>query len=262
MVAIPLHGAGRWIDVISDNITAIPDSASVVVSDRSRLDDTLEVLRRRHRRDRRIRFVDDAGGTGWREHVNALLSDCDTPTFSILPQDDSVSAGHYEALLGALHDQPDAGLAFPHLRAVFENGDEFDHRPPPFPLGSRPPWEEAIRLRAEWNLGVPWRGVVRRRHLRPMIPTPGDVWADAIWVFGIALETHLVHVPDVVYRKRYHDTNTHGAWARPSASDVYRLQRREIDRRLGGQPDAHREATTLLASMYAADGTDRRRPAT
>lgn len=248
-IVIPLHGAGRWVDVISDNIAMAPRRARIVVSDRSHVDDALPVLRTRHGSDRRIRFVQGRGGPGWREHINELIAANSTPLFTILPQDDSISSGYYESLVSALHDHPIAGLAFPRLRAIREGEDDVDHGPPPFDLGERPPWEEAIALRREWNLGVPWRGVVRRRYLRPMLATPDDVWADLIWVFGIAVEAHLVEVPETVYRKRYHDSNTHGDWTPLPAEEVLRLQLLEIERRLRRRPNERAAALAALAAL-------------
>lgn len=250
-IVIPLHAAGRWVDVISDNIAAAPPHTRIVVSDRSHRDDALWVLRTRHGSDRRIRFVEGRGGPGWREHINELIAANSTRLFSILPQDDSITPNYYESLVFALHDHPTAGLAFPRLRAIREGADDVDHRNPPFELGARPPWEEAIALWRDWNLGVPWRGVVRRRYLRPMLPTPGDMWADQIWVFGIALEAHLVEVPEAVYHKRHHAANTHGDWTRLPPETVLRLQRREIERRLGRRPDERAATLAALASEAA-----------
>ena len=250
-IVIPLHEAGPWVDVISDNIAMAPRRTRIVVSDRSHLDDALPVLRTRHGGDRRIRFVEGRSEPGWREHINELIAANSTRLFSILPQDDSIHTGYYESLVSALHDHPAAGLAFPRIRATREGGDDFDFASPPFELGERPPWEEAIALWRRWNLGVPWRGVVRRRYLRPMLATPGDMWADQIWVFGIALEAHLVEVPEAVYLKRYHDANTHGDWTRLPADEVLRLQLLEIDRRLDRRPNERAAALAALMSNTA-----------
>ena len=205
----------------------------------------------RHKGDRRVQLVEGRGEPGWRKHINQLIDANTTPLFSILPQDDSISSGHYESLVSALHDQPAAGLAFPKLHAVREGEDDIDLGSPPFELGKRPPWGEAIALLREWNLGVAWRGVVRRRYLRPMLATPNDAWADQIWVFGIAVEAHLVEVPEAVYRKRYHDSNTHGNWARLLAQELHDLQVAEIDRRLC-RPNERASALAALASETAA----------
>ncbi len=247
-IAIPLHGAGQWVDVVSDNITVAPRDARIVVSDRSQVDDALSALRTRHRGDRRIRFVSGSDGPGWRDHINTLIAASKTPLFSILPQDDSILSGHYETLVSALHDHPDAGLSFPKLRVIREGTEETEHRPPPFTLGERPPWREAIDLQRKWNLGVPWRGVIRRRYLRPMLATPGDVWADLIWVFGIAVEAHLVEVPEAIYLKRYHSSMTHGGWAPLSDDEVLSLQLVEVERRLRRRPA---ERTAALAALEA-----------
>ena len=252
-IVIPLHGGGRWVDVISDNIAMAPRHARIVISDQSHVDDALRVLRARHRADRRVQFVAGRSGPGWREHLNRLIAANTAPLFSVLPQDDSIASGYYESLVSALHDRPAAGLAFPRLRAIREGQADVEHGPPPFALGARPPWEEAIALLREWNLGVPWRGVVRRRHLRPLLATPNDAWADLIWVFGIAVEAHLVEVPEAVYRKRYHDDNTHHTWVPLPQEELLRLQRIEIERRLRRRPGERAAALAALEPKTAGD---------
>ncbi len=246
-VAIPLHGAGAWLDVVSANLESVPATARVVLSDRSRRDDAHRRLRRRHAGDRRLRFVEATDDPGWRGHVNQLIAACRTPLFTVLPQDDSVPPGYFELLVEALATRPTAGLAFGRIRAVGLGETEHELPGPPCELGLRPPWQEAIRLDREWNLGIPWRGVVRRRHLRPILPTSGDRFADQIWVFGIALEAHLVEVPEAVYLKRYHGGNTHGRWPALEGEERRAVKEREIRRRLGRRPEEREAALVALA---------------
>ncbi len=248
-IVVPLHGASRWVDVVSDNLSAAPRDAHIVLSDRTLVDDALAMLRRRHGGDPLVRFVSGDDGLGWREHVNGLIEISETPLFTILPQDDAIHPGYYELLVDALRSRPGAGLAFPRLVAVRADEPDAEHPVAPMPLGRWEPWREAIELDERWNLGVPWRGVVRRRHLFPMLPTPGDRFADLVWVFGIALATHLVEVQEAVYRKRYHRSNTHLAWAPLPPDELLHLKLAEADRRLGDRPD---ELAAARAAISAA----------
>lgn len=57
-VAIPLHRSARFVDIVSANIERITaDDVEILVSDRTRCDDTLEVLRQRHESDSRVTFL-------------------------------------------------------------------------------------------------------------------------------------------------------------------------------------------------------------
>src|SRR5262245_61620940 len=54
-IAIPLHRSRPFVDVVSANIDAIGrEDAEILLSDRTGLDDALEVLTRRHAGDSRI----------------------------------------------------------------------------------------------------------------------------------------------------------------------------------------------------------------
>ena len=238
-IGVPVHRGLRWSNVISENLANVPADATILISDCTREDACLRELRRRHRRDRRVRFTQGDVSLGWREHINQLILSSRSAAFSILPQDDSVAEGHYESLIDALNASPAAVLAFPRLVGEYPDGSQHDHRPIPFALGHEDVTEEALRLWYQWNLGVPWRGIVRKPVLRPMLPTPGDQWADQLWVFGIALEGHLLEVPHTIYRKRYHDGNTHGNWDPPTAAAVLAMQLAEVDRRFIDRPELH-----------------------
>ena len=249
-VAVPLHRAGPWVDVVSRNISLIPPGACIVLSDRTLQDDALERLRKRHREDRRIDFRSGDDVPGWREHVNTLIEANRSPLFAILPQDDSITSRFYERLVRALKGRKSAALAFGSLQVV-DHPDGFEGAlpSPELELGVLEPWREALALDQAWNLGIAWRGVVRRRCLLPVAPTPGDRFADQIWVFGIALTGHLVEVPEAVYVKRYHSGNTHGEWSHLTERERYEVKAAEIRRRLGRRPNEVSAALAILAEQ-------------
>ncbi len=212
-VLIPLHRALPWLDNISANIEWIPSDARIVISDETAEDNALDGLKRRHRRDLRITFRKKIIPSGWRLHANRLLASARTEFVAILAQDDRITPGFYEKLVAALDATPSAGVAFGPVEAEGLEGQPSTRFPgPPFPTATRPPWREAIELDRRWNLGIPYRGVVRRDVVQPIPSTPGDRFADQIWVFGLALTAHLIEVPDAVYIKRYHADNTHSDW--------------------------------------------------
>lgn len=246
-VAIPLHRAAPWIDVISANILLIPARTRIMLSDVTGHDDSIDLLADLHSRDRRLVLRRGSDGLGWREHTNQLLRTARTEFFAILPQDDTITPRYFEKLIAALDRHPSAGIAFGPLEAISDNGaTRLRHPPPPFALGVRPPWVEALQLDEHWNLGIPYRGVVRRRLARPIPATPEDRFADQVWVFSIALVSHLLEVPDALYMKRYHPKNTHTDWLPLSDAERLAAFRPEIETRLKHMPVERDAALTAL----------------
>ena len=211
----------------------------------------LERLRRELAGDRRITFRRESGARSWRQHANTLIERCRTPLFSLLPQDDDITPGYYERLQAVLDRLPSAGLAFGRIRSIGRPRRYLQSMArPPIPLGRDEPWREAIELDRRWNLGIPWRGVVRRELLLPMAPTPDDRFADQIWVFGIALAAHLAEAPDAIYVKRYHARNTHSDWAELTPEERRSAQVAEIRRRVSDP------AVAAAARMALDEGSD------
>lgn len=221
-VAIPLFNAKRWFDAIVQNIKHIPRDVTIVISDETCIDDTLQLIAANFARYPHIHVRQGSVGTGWREHCNALIKESTTEYFSLLPQDDLIAPDYYKKLLLALDENPKAGMAFGTIIAEIPNQRSEALAAPPFVLGQREPWVEAIDLDRNWNLGIPFRGVIRQKMLRSIPATAGDRFADQIWVFGMALSAPLIYVSDAIYYKRYHANNTHTKWS-PLSGEERRL---------------------------------------
>ncbi|QDU49029.1 glycosyltransferase family 2 protein [Gimesia panareensis] len=249
-ILMPLHQAARWVDTISTTIDRSPAASRLIISDITQVDDALQLLEDRHLGDERITFRRDAGVADWRVHANKLLSLVETEFFSIMPQDDEFYPGYYEELIAALDARPSAGLAFGGIDKLDMQRMEMTRMERvPCELGVKPPWREAIHLDLHWNLGIPYRGVVRREFNRPLPMFPHD-YADQIWVFSIALSTYLVEVPSAIYLKRYHDTNTHHTWKPLIGDRRLEILLHEIDTQLASQPAERRAARRKLIQIY------------
>lgn len=238
-VAIPLFMAAPWFETIVENIRRIPCNTLILLSDETSSDNTAQRVAAIFEDDPRIRVRLRKGKSGWREHCNSLILECETEFFNLLPQDDLVSPEYYEKLVSALDNNPDAGLAFGSLIAEGGRYSQPTQFPPPqIQLGMLEPWMEAIELESMWNLGIPFRGVIRKTILRTIPPTHADQFADQIWVFGMALSAHLIEVPDAMYLKRYHAGNTHDLWSEPALEDRKTQLITEIRRVLGNNKNA------------------------
>jgi hypothetical protein len=249
-VAVPLHRSAPWVDTISENLGALPAGSHVLLSDATRADDALSVLRRRFRRNRRVRVIDPPPDAGWRANYNHLLAHGRTDLFAWLPHDDCISAGYYERLVDALDEHASAALAFGSLLFVgLDHEVPWVHPPPPIALGIDRPEYEAVVLARDWNLGVPFRGVFRREWARPVPPTRDDCFADQVWVFGMALSGRVVEARDAVYVKRFHADNTHKTWTPLSATEYADAYAGEIR---AGSKRGRELATDVEARVRAA----------
>lgn len=247
-ILIPLHRGGPWVLNIAQNLQSFPADCRVLISDATLEDTAIDWLEDRHGGDSRVEFLRKKSEIGWRRHTNELLGRVETEFASILPQDDAIPPGYYEKLVEALDANPSVGLTFGVMNAIEPLSASPERMPEvPFPLGQRPPYEEAIRLDREWNLGIPWRGVVRRNLLWPTPLIPYD-FADQIWTFGIALRAHLMEVPTAIYLKRYHANCTHITWKPLTGPERERILRETIEHCLADHLDWKHSALEFLQS--------------
>lgn len=223
-VAIPLHGSRPFIDVVSANIDAIErDDVEILLSDRTGLDDALDILAARYQRDRRVHVRRDADGADWVTHCNSLLRQARGEYFCWMPHDDDFPSGWLDLLSRQLTGRPELVMAFGRIEPIELDGA-------PAALAIKHPRAGAVaRMASVRNAvdilvsgGVAFRGLFRRAPVvdrRRFIPRTRDcVHADRAWVYRIALLGPMLYVPEAVTRKRYHPTSVHAGWSarRPS----------------------------------------------
>lgn len=236
-IAIPLHKSLEWIDLVSANIELFPIDSKIIISDRTLLDDSIKVLQERHKNDKRITFISKKGKAGWIEHANFLMKKCKTKLFSLMPHDDIITEGYYEKLIKAHIENRNCGLSFGIIEAknVPNKEKSIIFKSPNIALGRDISWKEAIILEKKWNLGIAYRGVVKRKLLKPIIKTRDGIFADVYWVFGIALKQNLIEVSDALYIKNYHQKSAHANWGERayalSTEEKFEIMKKEVFRR-------------------------------
>jgi hypothetical protein len=249
-ILIPLHCSQEWLENICQNIQRCPSDCRIIISDVTMRDDTIVQLEKRHADDSRIVFRKRESDLEWRQHLNELFELVETEFFSILPHDDYTSDDYYPQLIAALDQDQNVGLAFGSIwRTYTHGGAPKKFLRPPFKLRRRSPWRDAIDLDQRWNLGIPWRGVIRSTYLWPTPINPYG-YSDQLWVFGIALQTYLEEVPSAVYYKRYHENNTHSAWEPLKGKKRMKLLRGIIKSRLKADRVAR---TRALLHLFASN---------
>lgn len=244
-VAFPLYKGARWEETVVENIRHLPDDVRIILSDEVSSDDTAEKIANRFVNDPRIEVRMRNGLRGWRAHCNALIDENNTEFFCLLPQDDLIEPDYFEKLVAALDANPDAGLAFPRLFVVAHSREPVPAPSTPFELGKGLPWIEAILLERYWNLGIPFRGVIRSTVLRHIPSTPSDHFADQLWVFSMALSAFLLEVPEAIYTKRYHGKNTHTQWQTPSTEE----RKAQLIHQIKDVSEDHDTAETILVYL-------------
>ena len=238
-IAIPLHGAERWLEGIAANVSKAPEWSRVVISDASGLDDSAERLSALLATDPGVSVVKRPRHLDWVSHCNLLLAEAETEFFCWLPQDDLVlSDDYFERLVDLLRDDPEAVLALPNVHAVFGRGRI--RRRPEFisrlvgstgsaPLRFRAAEPEA--LFGSRRLGIPWRGIFRRERSRPMPPIEVGTSSDVVWIFSMLLSGDLVEATDALYLKRWHRESATYRMGGSSLESIGPLLRTEMEAR-------------------------------
>jgi hypothetical protein len=225
-VGIPLHRSAPWIDVVKANIDAVDrGNVEFLLSDRTGLDDALDVLASHYRDDSRVIALGVVDGSDWVEHCNALLRQGRGTYFCWMPHDDDFPRGWVDTLLGHLERDPDLLMAFGRIERVITDDTHPDRvRSPHPPAGTGcGPWtlDVAMDLLGRWKGGYAFRGMFRRGVVvdrKLFLPRTRDtVDADWAWVFGMALLGRLRYVPEVACRKRYYASSAHRSWERHAA---------------------------------------------
>jgi hypothetical protein len=211
-IAIPIHGAERWIPGIVEIVRQAPEWSRVVISDASGLDRAAERLAGLFRGDPSVEVIERSDRLDWVSHCNLLLDEAETEYFCWFPQDDlPISDRYFERLIEPLDRDPEVAVAVPTIFCVLGRGrtrrrPEFLER---FKTGLRGDRSQAGIHHREGSdgrdsLGVIWKGAFRRSLGRPMPQTGSGVASDIGWSFSMLLAGRIDEVPDALYLKRMH----------------------------------------------------------
>lgn len=253
-VAIPLHGAERWLEGIVSNVAKAPSWSRVVISDASGLDDAASALEETFEDDRRVVVRRIPEQLDWVAHCNRLLAEAETDFFCWLPQDDVLlSDDYFERLVAAVESGPDVAIAFPRVHGVYGRG-WFRRRPEfvfrnaisddlaPMRLRSF----EIDRVLSLSSLGLPWKGVFRRSLAHPMPRVEAGTASDVIWAFSMLLAGDLVEAPEALYLKRSHKGSATALFG-PTLPEVLERQfREEVEVRI---TDSTEQRRILMAEV-------------
>lgn len=260
-VVVPLHASMRWVDNVEANVRALPSMVTeVLLSDRTAVDGAAEVLRTRLADDPRVSVVREARGLTWPEHCQLLVEEASGDLAMLMPHDDVFEASWVPVLAEALDHHPRALLAFGRVVMVEAEGvTPHTGWQPRLLLPGEIHGLDAVRLVADGELGVPFRGLFRRREvldlgIRLESPTasrgrhPG---VDQLWALAIALRGGLVVDDRVVTRKRVHPESATAVFGLGAAGSLQR-DAMAVVRRHGPGGTAEARMQAVLWRAWAA----------
>jgi hypothetical protein len=216
-VAIPLHASARWSGVVDANLERLAGRARVVVSDPTALDDTLTRLRAKWQGTKGFEWRNREAPPGWIGHCTMLRDEAQTEYFMWLPHDDDLDAAWVPMAEAVLDADPTAVLAIGRIEVdglSARAGDiEIDERFSAADAQTRVAAALHILVGGDLaSLGAAFRGVHRRAASGVLPDVDGSgTWADMLWAARMLAAGRFVQT-SAVYRKRYHDANTHAAW--------------------------------------------------
>ena len=157
---------------------------------------------------------------GWVENTNWLIRRVKTPYFAILPQDDTVEPDYYAALVDLLEQTPTAGSACSAIQTV--------GRPDAHVIRFKSVTGDLeTRIRQVFGMsyaGVSFRAVNRSPARLRDLTVPGNrfdnMFADSAWIVRQAVQGEMLYLDRPLYKKLYHDGNTHMGWLETPAKSL------------------------------------------
>lgn len=213
-VGVPVwRGAGYVAETLESLLGQRGVALTVVVSVDG-ADETSVAACRPFLADSRVALVVQPRRLGWVGNSSAVLAEAasqGTDYACLQPSDDVLENDYLAELTAAAAGNPAAAVVYSDIQG-FGADDSLIRQTTV--AGS--PFERQLRLLREHFAAAPFRGLMRVSTLRSIIPIAGnrcdDFAADTVWMARQALHGDLVRVPLVLYRKRYHATNTHTQW--------------------------------------------------
>ena len=199
----------------------------IVVCDNLSTDSTWEILERYAAKDQRVRVYRNPENLGEAGNFRRVVQLARGELFRLAAHDDLAAPTLISRCVEALDAHPEAILAFPQTMLIDSDGNEIG------------PWDDAmdthdLRSRSrvswyarKWNLCNEVFGVIRTDVLRKTRLLGPFLSSDVRMLHELALRGEFVQVPQRLFFRRMHATNTFGAqrdtdevleWLEPGAA--------------------------------------------
>ena len=163
--------------------------------------------------DPRVTLLVQRECLGWVRNSSVVLAAAaERAEYACLqPHDDLLSDDYLAVLLAESEANPSAAVVYADIEA-FGTHDGVIRQP----MVAGSPFERQLAVLERHYAAVSYRGLMRASTLREILPIEGnpygDFAADTVWLARQARVGDLLRVPAVLYRKRYHENNTHTKW--------------------------------------------------
>jgi len=213
-VGVPVWRGAEYVAETLESLLGQRGVALTVVVSVDGADETSAAACRPFLADSRFAVVVQPRRLGWVGNSSAVLAEAasrGTDYVCLQPYDDVLENDYLAELTAAAAGNPAAAVVYSDMQGF--GADDTLIRQTTV-AGS--PFERQLSLLREHFAAAPYRGLMRVSTLRSIIPIAGnrcdDFAADTVWMARQALHGDLVRVPLVLYRKRFHTTNTHTQW--------------------------------------------------
>jgi GT2 family glycosyltransferase len=150
---------------------------------------------------------------GWVGNMNWLLTQVETDFWYYHQQDDLVAPNYLEVLLAHARGNPEAALVYCDLVPMGRIQEPFVQ---PAPVRGATAFMRVMTMLHEHFPAFAFRGLTRVAALRQAKGVPTNevtnFGVDICWLTAVARFGELHHVPQPLYRKRYHSSNTESKW--------------------------------------------------
>ena len=213
-VSVPVWRGAEYVAETLESLLGQRGVALTVVVSVDGADETSVAACRPFLADSRVAVVVQPRRLGWVGNSSAVLAEAasrGTDYVCLQPYDDVLENDYLAELTAAAAGNPAAAVVYSDMQGF--GADDTLIRQTTV-AGS--PFERQLSLLREHFAAAPYRGLMRVSTLRSIIPIAGnrcdDFAADTVCMARQALHGDLVRVPLVLYRKRFHTTNTHTQW--------------------------------------------------
>lgn len=189
----------------------------VFISDDGSTDNTSSIIQSFISDDDRFLFISQENNAGWVENVDFLLEKAagEGKYAFVMPHDDTIETEYITKLVDALEKNPSAVLAFSDMELHFHFREDTEISRYTLLEGVKNRVDRVkvlLKRRQLWS--TPYRGVIRTKVIPQMIPSQQNLFgrkdyaADWFYLIRLAIFGEFLRVPEVLYHKYYHESNT------------------------------------------------------
>lgn len=189
----------------------------VFISDDGSTDTTVSIIESSIFDDDRFLLIQQKKNLGWIDNVDFLLEKAASEgiyTF-IMPHDDTIEKDYIRKLAAALDENPSAVLAFSDMYLHFNLKENTEISRYTVQEGAANRVDRIklfLKRRQLWS--TPYRGMIRTEVVKNILPSQKNIFgrkeyaADWFYLIKLAMHGEFLRVPEVLYHKYYHGSNT------------------------------------------------------